>query len=92
MNNNVRQRPVKTAGYNFSTQGARRAKRRSEAQIRQASPSLVPGGLRERILTAPTVESVKDRFRVGLRNFKYASAKTYRAWERAAQFRINQLS
>lgn len=88
---NSKQRPVKTAGYDFSKQAARREKRKSEAQIRQASPSLVPGGLRQRILTAPTVQVVKDLFRAGARQFKYASAKTYRAWERAVQLRTNQL-
>lgn len=83
-------RPVKTAGYSFVKQAARRAKRCSQAQIRQASPSEVARGLRERIANAPTIESVKALFSQG-KSFQYVSAKTYRAWERAAQVRISRL-
>lgn len=85
------QRPIKTAGYSFGKQRARRAERKSAAEWRASQGVDKPFGLRQRIASAPTIQSVKDRFNSGLK-FRYASFKTYRRWEQAAVVRISQLS
>lgn len=81
----------KTAGYSFSTQGARRAKRRSEAQIRQASPSGVLRGLREQIANAASESAIKAHLAQG-NVFDSASAKTRRQWSATAKRRMQQLT
>lgn len=89
---NIRQRPVKTAGYDFSKQAARRAKRRSEAQIRQASPSGVARGLREQIKYAASESEIKGILGNGMRHFPFVTSKTCRQWSATAKRRIEQLT
>lgn len=88
----LRQRPVKTAGYDFSKQAARRAKRRTEAQIRQASPSDVARGLHELLKSAVSESEIKDFLANGILHFPFAAAKTRRQWSATAKRRIQQLT
>lgn len=89
---NIRQRPIKTAGYNFSAQAARREKRHSEAQIRQASPSGKAVGLREQIAKASSESEVKSHLANGIIRFTNASASTRRQWSATAKRRMQQLT
>lgn len=97
LDSNKTKRPVKTAGYSFAKQQARRNKRRYQAEARAAlfcncgSASYQPRGLREQILLAPTVEIVKSSFDQ-VRKFLFVSFKTYRRCERAAAKRIADLT
>lgn len=84
-------RPLKTAGYNFSTQRARRAKRREEAELRL---DLVyrPHGLRQQIADASSESEIKAHLANGIVRFTGASAKTRRQWAATAKRRIKQLT
>lgn len=85
------QRPVKTAGYSFGKQRARRAERKSAAEWRASQGVDKPFGLRQLILSAPSVQSLSDRLESGS-DLIYASEKTRRRWGRAAGIRLKQLS
>lgn len=88
---NIKQRPVKTAGYDFSKQAARRAKRKTEAEKRAAGGVQQPYGLRQRIALADTPEKVKVVLSASV-NRPGASAKTRRQWSATAKRRIEQLT
>lgn len=87
-----KQRQTKTAGYDFSKQAARRDKRRRQAQIRQASPSGMPRGLRETIANAGSEQNIKGHLANGIIRYTYASEKTRRQWSATAKRRIQQLT
>jgi hypothetical protein len=80
----TKSRPIKTAGYDFSKQAARRRNRRIEAQIRAAAGVKCAYGVRQALANAESVIAVKTLFNDAKRIFHQVSAKTYRAWERAA--------
>lgn len=89
---NIRQRPVKTAGYDFSKQAARRAKRKTEAENRLGCATYKPFGLRQVIACANSEREIKEHLANGIVRFTGASAKTRRQWGTTAKRRIEQLT
>lgn len=88
----MKQRQIKTAGYSFAKQSARRAKRRSQVQMRQASPSEVARGLREKISYATSKADIIGHLSNGLVRYTGASGKTRRQWSATAKRRIEHLT
>lgn len=87
-------RPVKTAGYSFAKQSARRAKRRARAEWRAANlrPFESKRGLREKISYATSEDEIKGHLANGIIRFTGASDKTRRQWSATAQRRTVELT
>lgn len=84
-------RPVKTAGYNFSTQAKRRARRKIDAEERLDCATFKPFGLRQQIAAANSESEIKSHLANGTIRFTSASAHTRRQWSATAKRRLAQL-